>query len=123
MGQHWEYDLATAPKMSWTAGNLLPVVPMYHTTGPNIGNINAFFFTSPVCQDKSSGDWDVVPAICGLSASLMCKNWCNNDCKWNTSWWATQHVFFNANPKDVKCANPISYLKDPILAAAGGECP
>lgn len=61
--------------------------------------------------------------ICGLTADLMCENWCNKACKWDTSWWATQHVFFNKDPTTVKCANPVKWWRAPILAAAGGECP
>jgi len=44
MGQHWLYDLGKdadgnniAPKMSWKAADVLPVVPMYHTTGSKTG--------------------------------------------------------------------------------------
>jgi hypothetical protein len=50
MGQHWMFDLEAAPhEMTWLAGNMMPIVPMYHTLGPNTGKINAFFFGSPVC--------------------------------------------------------------------------
>jgi hypothetical protein len=49
MGQHWIYDVEEAPEMSWLARNVMPVIPMYHTLGPNTGYINAFLFTSPVC--------------------------------------------------------------------------
>ena len=112
MGQHWFYDLQSAPKMSWKAENLLPIVPMYHLMGPNTGKLNAFFFTSPVCQNKQSGDWDIVPVICGLTADFMCANWCNSKCKWDTSWWATEHIFFNANPDSVKCASTVSFWEN-----------
>ena len=64
-----------------------------------------------------------MPVICGLTADLMCKNFCNSGCEWDTSWWATQHVFFNANPDSVKCADPVAIWKDPILFGAGGACP
>ena len=43
------FDLSTAPKMSWVGGNLMPIIPMYHTTGPNLGKLNAFFFGLPGC--------------------------------------------------------------------------
>ena len=49
MGQHWIYDLEAAPRMSWVSGNMMPIIPMYNTLGPNTGLINAFLFTSPVC--------------------------------------------------------------------------
>lgn len=68
MGQHWILDVSTSDNsLSWTSANMMPIVPMYHTTGPNIGKLNAFFFGSPVCQDKTSNDWDIVPMICGLT--------------------------------------------------------
>jgi hypothetical protein len=31
------YDLEKAPQMSWEPEKLLPVVPMYYTTGPKTG--------------------------------------------------------------------------------------
>mgnify|MGYP003389598978 CR=1 FL=1 len=37
MGQHWTYDLGVAPAMSWIGADMMPIVPMYHTTGDKIG--------------------------------------------------------------------------------------
>jgi len=87
MGFHWSYDLSSAPNMSWTAANLLPIVPMYSD-----GVINAFFFASPLVQQSllSNNMWDPVPFI----DSLMCKNWCDSDCHWSdTSFWSTGHIY------------------------------
>merc|ERR1719282_1278399 len=81
MGQHWEYDVSTAPQMSWEADHLLPVVPMYWPPTGN-GTINAFFFTAPTSQPGNNqilhnpGDWDM-PA---LTPGFMCLNFCAPGC-------------------------------------------
>jgi len=68
--------------MSWIAGNMMPVVPMYWP--PTIdGTIHAIFFATPVAQPGAvllgHGDWDT-PAI---TASLMCDNFCLPNCHWD----------------------------------------
>jgi len=87
MGHHWFYDLETAPKMSWQAQNLLPIVPMY-----NNGVLNAFFFADPTIQQGlfDSNWWDRV----ALPNLLMCYNFCDSGCTFSgTSFWSTGHVF------------------------------
>jgi WAS/WASL-interacting protein len=88
MGRHWEYDLVTAPYISYNASNLLPVVPMYD----NSGNLNAIFFASKSVQQGIFGhnQWDVIP----INGYLMCKNFCG-DCGWSSlSLWSTMHMWF-----------------------------
>ena len=80
----------------------------------SMGELGAFFFTTPVAQPGSSlwnmlsakADWES-PA---LSPSNMCKNWCDDECTWETS-WSTMHIFLKADFKDVTCPG----AKDPIL--------
>jgi len=87
MGYHYFYDLATAPNMSWSAANLLPIVPMYSN-----GVINAFFFASPVVQQSllNSNMWDPI----ALLDVLMCKNWCDTSCTFSdTNFWSTGHMY------------------------------
>jgi len=53
MGQHHLYDVESHPYFSWEAKNVLPIVPMYHVNdraGANVGDLNAIFINSPVCQ-------------------------------------------------------------------------
>ena len=47
MGRHWMLDLETAPKLSFEADNLMPLVPMYWE-----GKINAMFFTVPFIEQS-----------------------------------------------------------------------
>jgi len=89
MGTHWAYDVTSAPSMSWEDSNLLPVVTMYYR-----GQISAMFFNVPFRQQSilppDNNMWDVVP----IPSFLMCKNWCDSSCDWNTVFWATMHIFF-----------------------------
>eukprot|EP01114_Cavostelium_apophysatum_P019193 TRINITY_DN6116_c0_g1_i2.p1 TRINITY_DN6116_c0_g1~~TRINITY_DN6116_c0_g1_i2.p1 ORF type:complete len:267 (-),score=26.21 TRINITY_DN6116_c0_g1_i2:28-828(-) len=86
MGRHWALDLATAPKMSWIAKNLMPVVPMYHN-----GTISAVFVETPILQDyEPFGEWEIP-----LYFGLMCKNFCDSSCGWDVSKFNTFHFFFH----------------------------
>jgi len=98
MGTHYFYDLATAPRQSWVAGNLLPIVPMYYN-----GVINAFFFASTVVQQTlfppETNDWEPVY----LPNSAMCKNWCSSSCTFSgTKSWSTLHMYLR-DRTNVKC--------------------
>jgi len=98
MGFHYSYDLATAPIMSWSAANLMPIVPMYYN-----GAINAFFFATPVVQQGllNNNMWDPVAFI----DSLMCKNWCDSECTWtDTLLWSTGHFYLH-DYTQVTCSN------------------
>jgi len=53
----------------------------------------------------------------------MCKNNCNNKCKWDSDYFATLHVFFDPKPSDVICAHPASIWDGPVAYAMGLECP
>ena len=105
MGQHWEYDLSSAPQMSWQSDNLLPVVPMYWPPTEN-GTINAFFFTTPSSQTgtnqilHSPGDWDM-PAI---SPAFMCLNFCVPGCEWpGVNQWSVMHIYLNSQWSYLQC--------------------
>ena len=106
MGQHWFYDLATAPNLSFQSQNLLPIVPMYWPNNIN-GTLNAIFFTTPLDQPGSNqllhgpGDWEM-PA---LNPSNMCQNFCNDGtCQWpGVKSWSTMHIYFNSQWSDIKC--------------------
>ena len=106
MGQHWFYDVATAPVLSFQSQNLLPVVPMYWPNNIN-GTLSAIFFTTPLDQPGSNhllngpGDWEM-PA---LSPSNMCQNFCNDGtCQWpGVKSWGTMHIYFNSQWSNIKC--------------------
>lgn len=103
MGQHWEYDITLGNgSVSWVAGNLMPVVPMYNPPTME-GTIHAIFFTTPVAQPGAllfgHGDWDT-PA---LTATLMCDNFCQANCHWNTHFWSTMHLYLNSDWKTAEC--------------------
>lgn len=94
MGRHWEYDVSSAPVMSWDAYNLLPVVPMYDV---NKGTITAVFFAALQRQQTalppSDNQWDIIP----ITNDLMCKNFCSSQCSWKNhdfSFWSTLHLWF-----------------------------
>jgi len=109
MGQHYFKDLEDGSDMSWKTGNLLPITPMYYPPNDPNGKLNAFLFSSPTCQnDIGEGLWDNVPfGFCGLRFSMMCLNFCNEECSTDTFTftspfhsptthrWATYHVFFS----------------------------
>jgi len=122
MGQHYFYDLEEAPRMSWRVENLMPVVPMYQTTGVSKGMLSAFFFTSPVCQDDTEHRFDNVYMFCGLPNDWMCLNWCDSACDLDSDRWATYHIFVSSNPEDVVCENPMG-LSTLLSYAAGRDCP
>jgi len=93
MGTHWSLDLDTAPVMSYNASNLMPVVAMYDK-----GDLSAFFITSPVLQySEPFGPWEGP-----LPSSLMCYNWCGDNCNWNVDWWTVLH-FFVHDPDVITC--------------------
>jgi len=97
MGHHYFYDLATAPKMSWEAANLLPVVTMFHE-----GEFQAIFFSSPVVQQSLWGahEWEPIP----LPNVLYCKNTCDSSCTFHdTSVTSTLHVYMKDHTKP-QCA-------------------
>ena len=106
MGQHHSFDLNSAPDTSWDSSALVPVVAMYNPPFDPAGTLNAFFFTTPVAQPGSSlwniasgkADWEV-PA---LTPSLMCKNWCDEDCTWKSS-WSTMHLFTQKDYEGLVC--------------------
>ena len=60
---------------------------------------------------NAKADWES-PA---LKPSMMCKNWCDDACTWESS-WSTLHIFLKSDFKDVKCPG----AHDPIL---GRSCP
>jgi len=100
MGTHWSYDVLSAPRMSWMDMNLLPVVTMYYR-----GAISAIFFNSPVRQQSilpipSNNMWDIIP----IPSFLMCKNWCDDACDWDTMFWSTMHIYFY-NPDTLNCGS------------------
>jgi len=100
MGHHYFFDLATAPRMSWYAANLEPVIVMY-----NNGVINSFFFASWVIQQGllSPNWWEPV----ALPNLLMCKNWCDSSCTFHdTNFFSTMHF----------------YLRDYTQATCEGGC-
>ena len=89
MGTHYFFDLATHPKMSWQAANVLPVVIMFN----NNHDLQAIFFASWENQVQISGahGWEPIPLI----NPLMCKNMCDKECTFNgTHAWSTYHVYF-----------------------------
>jgi len=89
MGTHWSYDLSTSPEMSWNASNLMPVVAMYDQA--NTGFISAFFITTPnVQRSEPFGPWEGP-----IPSSLMCYNWCSDECSWDVSFWSTLHFYLH----------------------------
>jgi len=117
MGEHWFYDVSTAPQQSWQAENLLPVVTMYYPPNMN-GTISTIFFTTPVKQPGSDyllynpGDWES-PA---LTPRLMCENYCDDNCEWpGVSHWSTMHVYLNSQWSYITCPNG--------KGVVGRECP
>ena len=106
MGEHWFYDLSSAPVQSWNSSNLLPIVAMYYP--PNInGTLSTFFFTTPVKQPGSNplsipGDWEV-PA---LTPPDMCLNYCDSTCTWpGVDYWSTMHIYINSQWTYITCPN------------------
>lgn len=106
MGWHHFYDLKTAPKQSFKEDQILPIVPMYNPPD-STGVLNAFFFTSPVSQPGSgtryllngAADWES-PA---LVEKAMCLNWCDESCKFDTSSWATMHIYLSSAWQTLTC--------------------
>lgn len=107
MGWHHFMDLSTAPEQSFVEDQLMPIVPMYNPPDET-GKLNAFFFASPVAQPGSGAkyllngkaDWES-PA---LTSSLMCQNWCDDNCHWDES-WATMHIYVSSEYKSLTCPN------------------
>jgi len=99
MGVHWMYDTQTAPKMSWNASTLVPVVPMYW---PTTGKLATFLFASTSNETGVEGavGWDGIGA---LPNSMMCINTCDKECTFaGTDVWSTMHFFFH-DPKSLTC--------------------
>jgi len=117
MGVHWMYDLNTAPKMSWNASSLLPVIPMYW---PTTGKLATVLFASTSNESSYNAGWDL-PA--GLSNALMCANTCDKDCTFaNTDVWSTMHIFFH-DPKTLTCdRNKYTCLPVPPAPLPGVGC-
>jgi len=86
MGQHWAYDTAAAPNMTWEKENLFPIQPMYES-----GVITAILVNAASVQNVYPlGIWEG-PFI----NSLFCYNWCSNDpCTWDAWFWTTVHFMF-----------------------------
>jgi WAS/WASL-interacting protein len=96
MGRHWAYDLQTAPDMSWDVANLFPIMPMYNE---DTHVIDAILFNIADAQSVwPFGYWEG-PFI----PSLMCYNWCDSSCTFNTNLYSTMHWFFT-NPALNTCA-------------------
>jgi hypothetical protein len=126
MGQHWFYDVATAPEQSWDKSNLLPVVAMYYPPTIN-GTISTIFFTTPVKQPGSDyvlnkpGDWET-PA---LTPDQMCENWCDSTCNWSgVEYWSTMHIYLNSQWSYITCPNGEGIIKRacPTLDYASVHC-
>jgi len=98
MGTHWEYDLESAPVMSWNVSNLQPLVAMYNGDGM----LSAFFITTVNLQvPEPFGDWEGP-----LVGPLMCLNWCDSDCSWGFNLFNTMHFYVtdhNLNTCDSRC--------------------
>ena len=113
MGQHWFYDVETAPFLSWESQNLLPIVLMYYP--PTLdGFLSTFFFTTPVAQPGSNyllhypGDWETP----SLNPSNMCENFCNSTCTWpGVSSWSTMHIYVNSQWSYISCPNGEGIIK------------
>jgi len=104
MGNHWSYDLETAPEMSWEAANLLPLLPMYQNVSSDNyeqGAINAFLITTPAFQyTEPLGDWEG-PFI----NTLFCYNWCDPECtSFDADPWYTLHFFLH-DPSENTCVS------------------
>jgi len=117
MGEHWFYDVSTAPQLSWQQQNLLPIVTMFYPPNMN-GTISTIFFTTPVKQPGADyvlykpGDWET-PA---LTPSEMCLNFCDDSCSWDgVDYWSTMHIYLNSQWSYIGCPNG----KTPI----DRECP
>lgn len=96
MGYHHFKDLSSN-NQTYNPETLLPVIPMY-----NGDEIQAIFFAVPIVQQGLPilpilwpHGWERIP----LPSPLMCKNWCDSNCHWDT-WWSTMHFYF----KDIELA-------------------
>jgi hypothetical protein len=106
MGWHHFYDLKSAPKQTFEEDQILPLIPMYNPPD-STGVLNAFFFPSPVAQPGSANkyllsgaaDWES-PA---LVESAMCLNWCDESCQFETTSWATMHIYVSSAWKTLTC--------------------
>lgn len=128
MGFHWSKDI-TGPDMTWLAGNLVPIVPMYNS---HTGDFQALFFLSTIkrqiwregcaldfsdlsqpCTADIVNTWDRTPGLNEVNDPLlgtfMCSNWCG-DCQFSGSpdeMYATIHFMF-ANPAEEDCQGKIN---------------
>jgi WAS/WASL-interacting protein len=102
MGTHWSYDLKSAPDMSWIASDLFPVVTMYNEQADGV--LSAFFFTSPNLQyAEPFGPWEGP-----IPNALMCLNWCDSGCSFDSSFFSTLHFYIddhNVNTCPSRCPN------------------
>lgn len=103
MGTHSFLDVVGKNgTMTWKSSNLMPVVPMYDRNQQF--NLNAIFFTTPFQRQVSipflkGNEWEPVTLV----NTLMCKNFCDENCGWDdTHLWATAHFYFS-DPSQVTC--------------------
>lgn len=113
MGNHWETDIVGGKDITFEAGNLNPVVPMYNSTD---GTINGVFFVipqrkqfwlpgcnafavpvAPECLVEANF-WDIGPGLSEVNAPpfFLCSNFCGK-CQFSGSadgMYATMHIFF-----------------------------
>lgn len=130
MGNHWETDIVGGKDLTYEAGNLFPVVPMYNSSD---GTINGIFFmipqrkqfwlpgcnafANPLDPDclVEANFWDVGPGLTEVNAPpfFFCSNFCG-ECQFSGStdgMYATMHFFFRpmylekCNEYKPSCAN------------------
>jgi len=105
MGQHWSYDLAFAPDLSFKGQNLMPVTVMYNL---DTNKISAFFFSTPRAQVSLLTPWEGP-----FTSTIMCQNWCDTNCYSKIDnpllgLWSTLHFFLtdvNLNVCGARCPN------------------
>jgi len=97
MGRHWSYDLETAPMMNWTVSTLFPIMPMYNEETHDISAVLLQIDNLQTVYPFGYWEGPFVPA-------LMCLNWCDSSCTWNTDDFSTMHFFFT-DPNLNTCAS------------------
>jgi len=105
MGAHYWYDLASPGSMTWNADTMVPVLPMYLTSGPQSGYLHAILVATPQLQwMEPIGEYEGP-----FPNFLFCKNACAKDqsaCSQftNSGIWSTMHWEFS-DPSLADCAN------------------